>query len=36
MLHRLLVSADGSPLAYTRLMGSGRKYKLRTELVQIA
>jgi GntR family transcriptional regulator len=34
-LHRLLVAADGSPLAYTRLTGSGRKYKLQTELVQI-
>jgi DNA-binding GntR family transcriptional regulator len=35
LLHRLLVAADGSPLAYTRLMGSGRKYKLQTELIQI-
>jgi DNA-binding GntR family transcriptional regulator len=35
LLHRLLVAADGSPIAYTRLMGGGRKYKLRTELVQI-
>ncbi len=35
LLHRLLVAADGSPLAYTRLMGSGRKYKLQTELTQI-
>jgi GntR family transcriptional regulator len=35
MLHRLLVGRDGSPLAYTRLIGSGRKYKLQTELVQI-
>ncbi len=35
MLHRLLVAADGSPIAYTRLMGGGRKYKLRTELVQL-
>jgi GntR family transcriptional regulator len=35
LLHRMLMAADGSPLAYTRLMGSGRKYKLQTELVQI-
>jgi GntR family transcriptional regulator len=35
LLHRLLMAADGSPLAYTRLMGGGKKYKLRTELVQI-
>jgi DNA-binding GntR family transcriptional regulator len=35
LLHRLLVASDGSPMAYTRLMGGGRKYKLRTELVQI-
>lgn len=36
MLHRLLIGADGRPLAYTRLMGGGRKYKLQTELVQMA
>jgi DNA-binding GntR family transcriptional regulator len=36
LLHRLLVAADGSPIAYTRLMGGGRKYKLQTELVQIS
>jgi len=35
LLHRLLVGADGSTLAYTRLMGGGRKYKLQTELEQI-
>ncbi len=35
MLHRLLVAADGSPIAYTRLTGSGRKYKIQTELLQI-
>lgn len=35
LLHRLLVDADGGPLAYTRLMGGGRKYKLQTELIQI-
>jgi DNA-binding GntR family transcriptional regulator len=36
MLHRLLVGADGKPLAYTRLMGDGKKYKLQTEMIQIA
>jgi GntR family transcriptional regulator len=36
LLHRLLVAADGSPIAYTRLMGCGRKYKIQTELIQIA
>lgn len=36
MMHRLLVGADGTPLAYTRLTGDGRKYKLQTELEQIA
>lgn len=35
LLHRLLVGQDGAPIAYTRLTGSGRKYKLQTELVQI-
>ncbi len=35
LLHRLLVGADGRPLAYTRLMGGGRKYKLQTELLQL-
>jgi GntR family transcriptional regulator len=36
LLHRLLVGADGDRLAYTRLMGRGQKYKLQTELVQVA
>ena len=36
LLHRLLVAVDGSRIAYTRLMGSGKKYKLQTELVQIS
>jgi len=36
MLHRLLVGSDGKPLAYTRLMGDGKKYKLQTEMIQIA
>ncbi len=35
LLHRLLVGTDGKPLAYTRLMGDGKKYKLQTELIQI-
>jgi len=35
VLHRLIIGQDGKLIAYTRLMGSGRKYKLRTELVQI-
>jgi DNA-binding GntR family transcriptional regulator len=36
LLHRLLVSGDGIPVAYTRLTGSGQKYKLQTELERIA
>jgi GntR family transcriptional regulator len=36
LLHRLLVGPDGGALAYTRLMGDGRKYKLQTELEQIS
>ncbi len=35
LLHRLLIAADGSPIAYTRLKGSGKKYKIQTELRQI-
>jgi DNA-binding GntR family transcriptional regulator len=35
LLHRLLVASDGSPIAYTRLMGRGKKYKIQTELIQI-
>jgi len=35
LLHRMLMAADGSPLAYTRLMGSGKKYKVQTDFVQI-
>jgi GntR family transcriptional regulator len=35
LLHRLLVGIDGQPIAYTRLMGGGRKYKIQTELIQI-
>jgi len=36
LLHRLLVGIDGQPIAYTRLMGGGRKYKIQTELIQIS
>lgn len=36
LLHRLLVGGDGIPVAYTRLTGSGKKYKLQTELERIA
>lgn len=35
-LHRLLIGPDGAPIAYTRLTGSGRKYKIQTELERIA
>lgn len=35
LFHRLLVGQDGRPLAYNRLTGSGRKYKLQAELVQM-
>jgi GntR family transcriptional regulator len=34
VVHRLIISQEGKPIAYTRLMGSGTKYKLRTELVR--
>jgi DNA-binding GntR family transcriptional regulator len=35
LVHRLLVGANHERLAYTRLLGSGRKYKLQMELVQM-
>lgn len=35
LLHRLLIASDGCPIAYTRLMGNGKKYKIQTELRQI-
>ncbi|MCL5023336.1 MAG: GntR family transcriptional regulator [Nitrospirae bacterium] len=35
LLHRLLIGADRNPLAYTRLFGSGRQYKLQTEFERI-
>lgn len=35
LMHRLLVGADGSPMAYTRFFGSGRKYRIQTEFERI-
>ncbi len=35
LLHRLLIGADASPLAYTRLLGTGKKYKFMTEFERI-
>ena len=35
LLHRLLIGPDTRPIAYTRLMGIGRKYKLQTEFERI-
>lgn len=35
LVHKLLIAADGSSIAYTRMMGSGKKYKIQTELRQI-
>lgn len=35
LLHRLLIGPDRVPLAYTRLFGSGRKYKIQTEFEKI-
>ncbi len=35
LLHRLLIGSDRTPLAYTRLVGSGRKYKIQTEFEKI-
>jgi GntR family transcriptional regulator len=35
LLHRLLIGSDRTPLAYTRLIGSGRKYKIQTEFEKI-
>ena len=35
LLHRLLIGSDKTPLAYTRLFGSGRKYKIQTEFEKI-
>jgi DNA-binding GntR family transcriptional regulator len=31
LLHRLLIGSDSRPIAYTRLLGIGKKYKILTE-----
>jgi len=35
LLHRLLIGSDESPIAYTRLLGIGRQYKIQTEFERI-
>ncbi len=35
LLHRLMMGSNGSPIAYTRLLGSGRTYKIQTEFERI-
>ncbi len=35
LLHRLLIGADSRPIAYTRLLGLGRKYKIMTEFERL-
>jgi DNA-binding GntR family transcriptional regulator len=30
-VHRILIGSDGKPMAYTRLIGSGMKYKMQME-----
>lgn len=35
LLHRLLIGPDQCPIAYTRLLGTGRKYKIRTEFERL-
>jgi GntR family transcriptional regulator len=35
LLHRLLISSDSQPIAYTRLLGSGKKYKIQTEFERL-
>ncbi len=35
LIHRLLVGSNGMPIAYTRLTGSGRTYKIQTEFKRI-
>lgn len=35
LLHRLLIGSDGNPIAYTRLTGSGTKYKIQNEFERI-
>jgi DNA-binding GntR family transcriptional regulator len=35
LLHRLLISSDLKPIAYTRLLGIGKKYKIQTEFERL-
>lgn len=35
MLHRLLIGSDARPIAYTRLLGISRQYKIQTEFERI-
>jgi DNA-binding GntR family transcriptional regulator len=35
LLHRLLIGVDRNPIAYTRLSGPGRQYKIQTEFERI-
>ncbi len=35
LLHRLLIGSDSCPIAYTRLLGTGKKYKIMTEFERI-
>jgi GntR family transcriptional regulator len=35
LMHRLIVGSHGGPIAYTRLIGSGRTYKIQTEFERI-
>lgn len=35
LLHRLLIGADSTPIAYTRLLGIGKKYKIQTEFERL-
>jgi GntR family transcriptional regulator len=35
VIHRLFLSSDGTPVAYTRLMGRSDKYKFQTEFERI-
>jgi DNA-binding GntR family transcriptional regulator len=35
LLHRLLIDSQGGPIAYTRLIGGGKTYKIQTEFERI-
>jgi len=35
LLHRLLIGGNAGPIAYTRLLGMGKKYKIMTEFERI-